>query len=198
MAEAAHLHGLLAVEVGQAGLVVDVQVLRGVVVAHMDRDVVVDAPHLVHQGLKALDINGDIVVQGDAQQIGDHPAHLLRSVVIGGVDLGVLLGHGVPGDGDQAGGLVGGIIHGHSDGVGISAGLVGTDQQHGVALLFPRQAGLLLPAAGERLGAGLNRIRHLDLLRGLGSQAVGAKAHHHHGGQGHQQAVKYSSRPAQG
>ena len=53
----------------------DGQVLGGVVVVHIAGDVEVDAPQIVHQPDKALDVHFDVVVDGNAQHLGDvlHP-----------------------------------------------------------------------------------------------------------------------------
>ena len=57
MAVAYHFHSLLAVEGLGSLLKVDVQVLIGVVVVHVQGDIDLHAPQLVHQGHKALQIH---------------------------------------------------------------------------------------------------------------------------------------------
>ena len=203
--EAAHLHGLLAVQVGHARLVEDGQLLGGVVVAHVDGDVEVHAPHLVHQGDKALDAGRHVVVDGDAQHVGDHVPQVLRPLVVGGVDLAVALDQGVPGDGDQARLLVHRVVHGHHDGVGVAAGGVAARQEHGVGVGLALQrrdgVGQILPLFGVRVVGGADRLGggHGGSLGGrLGGQLIGAEERHDDGGEDHQGAVQGPARPAGG
>ena len=71
VAEADHLHGLLTVQVVLALGVVDVQVLIGVVIVHLLRDIDVHPLQLVHQGHESLQVHIDVVVDGDAEGLLD-------------------------------------------------------------------------------------------------------------------------------
>ena len=88
MAETHDLHGLLAVQVLHALFKVDMQVLIGVVVVHVDRHFKIHAVDLIHQLDKALEVYAHGEVHGDAQKLFDLIAQLLRAALgIGVVEL---------------------------------------------------------------------------------------------------------------
>ena len=110
--------------------------------------------------------------------------------------------HGVPGEGDQAGGLVHRVVGQHHHGVGIAADLVAGHQQEGIGILLALQLGLLrigglpaLPGSGGVLRSG-GQVP--GLLRWPGDDLYGDPGEHDHGGQGHQDAVEHPARPPGG
>ena len=71
MAEADHLQRLLTGEMLHPGGEVDVQVLVGIVVIHVDGDFKVHAADGIHQRREAVQIHGYRKVHWDAQLLGD-------------------------------------------------------------------------------------------------------------------------------
>ena len=70
MAVPGHLHGPLAIQmVGTLGIV-DVQVLNGVVIVHIQGNVHIHAPQVVHQLNKAVDVHLHVPVNDDAEHVG--------------------------------------------------------------------------------------------------------------------------------
>ena len=113
MAEAHHLQGVLPVQVLHALFQVDVQVLIGVVIVHVQGDLKVHAADLVHQLHEGLDVHLNVEVHRDAHGVRHGVPHLLRAAgVVGVVDLvgvAVDVDAGVPGDADAGDGLVLGV-----------------------------------------------------------------------------------------
>lgn len=122
----------------------DVQVLVGVVIVHIHRDIHIHAAQLIHQRHKALEIDMEVVVNGHAQRLGDLFGQQLRSAVPqGGVDLAVAapvpVHHGVAGDREHTHLLGLGVIAGHDDGVGVTAALIAAQQQEVINAFLPFQ-----------------------------------------------------------
>ena len=96
VAEAEHAHGLIAVEVLIALLDMDAQILTGVVIVHIDRDVEVDAAHGVNELDEHLHVKERITVDPVAENLlraADERLHAVLAVVLGrGVVLVHLLG----------------------------------------------------------------------------------------------------------
>ena len=207
MAEPDHLHGLLAVEVVHALGIVDGEggIGGGVVVVHVTGDVEVHPVHGVDQTLEAVEVHGHIVVDGNADEVGDHvlePVDALRGV--DAVDLGELP---VPRDGDHAHLLVLGVIAHHHDGVGVAAALVGGGQQEGVEALLPHQGRGGGEGALVLLGVGVVRPGRLlghrrgggrRLLRRLHQGLIGTEKDHDEGGEDHHHPVEAPEEPPQG
>ena len=191
MAEADHLHGLLTVQVVLALGVVDVQVLIGVVIVHLLRDIDVHPLQLVHQGHESLQVHIDVVVDGDAEGLLDLLLqHVHPRPRVGSVDLGVLspvpVYRRIPGYGDHPHLLVGYIVADHDDGVGVGALPVPAQKDEIVHILPPLPScGLLLfhrlrrlaPAAG-----GGGRVGLLGDLRRPDRQVPHRVHPHDHGG----------------
>ena len=123
----------------------DVQVLVGVVVVHVDGDLEVHTADGVHQRLEACQIHGHGEVHGDAQLLSHDVRQLLHAAAAeGGVDLVVFAvpdGLGVPGDADAVDAAVF-RVHAQEDvGVAVAVAVVGPGEQDGVEVVLPLQVG---------------------------------------------------------
>ena len=96
VAEAEHTHGLIAVEVLIALLDMDAQILSGIIIVHIDRDVKIDAAHGVNELDEHLHVKERITVDPVAENLlraADERLHAVLAVVLGrGVVLVHLLG----------------------------------------------------------------------------------------------------------
>ena len=96
VAEAEHAHGLIAVEVLIALLDMDAQILTGVVIVHIDRDVKINAAHGVNELDEHLHVKERITVDPVAENLlraADERLHAVPAVVFGrGIVLVHLLG----------------------------------------------------------------------------------------------------------
>ena len=93
VAEAEHAHGLIAIEVLIALLHVDAQVLTGIVIVHINRDVEVDTAHGVNEFDEHLHVKERITVDPVAENLlrtADERLHAVLAVVLG---RGVILVH---------------------------------------------------------------------------------------------------------
>ena len=127
----------------------DVEVLGGVVVVHIDRHLEIDAADGVHQFHKTLQVHSHIVVHRDAQQIGQllaqplHAAHVVGSIEFWNIPVGV--DQGVPGDAHGVDlPLV--RVHHHQD-VGVAAAVV-------VVMAGHQDGKAVFPALADRLLVG--------------------------------------------
>ena len=88
MAEADDLHRLLPVEMARAFGEVNVQVLIGVVIIHVDGNVKIHAVDLIDQRDEALEIDRDIEINRYAEQVFDLLHQQLRAALgVGEVEL---------------------------------------------------------------------------------------------------------------
>lgn len=122
----------------------DVQVLIGVVIVHIHRDIHIYPAQLIHQRHKALEVDVEVVVDGHAQSLGDLFGQQLRSAVPqSSVDFAVAapvpVHHGVAGDREHTHLLGLGVIAGHDDGVSVSAALIAAQQQEVINAFLPFQ-----------------------------------------------------------
>ena len=124
------LHGVVAGEEAIALLLMDVEVLRGVVVVHIPGHVEVHAAHGVHDLTHGVPFHHHLIIRLKAHQLRDLlievlDALLTRAVVIvNGVDpldIPRDVHHGVPGNGHDRGLLIGHIIACQEHGVRIPA-----------------------------------------------------------------------------
>ena len=153
MAEADHLQGIAAVQVLGALAEMDVQVLIGVVVVHVQGHVEIHAADLVHQLHEGLQAHLYREVHGDAQRVG----HGVRqqghaALAVGGVDLlgfAVDVNAGVPGDADAGNGLIFGVEAHQDVGVRAAVAVVRAGDQDGEEVVLP-----LLHRRGLRAGGG--------------------------------------------
>ena len=181
-----------------AGAEMDVQSLNRVVVVHVQGDLNVHAPQLVHQGDKALQVHMDVVVHRHPEGLLDliHE-HIGSAVVVGVVELGRLGGPGavhrrVPGNGDHADLSLGRVKAHQDDGVGVAAVhiLAQKDEvidpvpaHQGVRVLRVRHGeGRIFRVRGRRLRLGDGGRLH--------QQLVGDIKPHHNGGTDHQKYVQ--------
>ena len=81
MAEADDLHRLLPVEMARAFGEVNVQVLIGVVIIHVDGNVKIHAVDLIDQRDEALEIDRDIEINRYAEQVFDLLHQQLRAAL---------------------------------------------------------------------------------------------------------------------
>ena len=186
--EAADLHGLLAVQVLHPGLEEDVQVLGGVVVVHLHRDVELHAAHGVHQFHEPVQVDADVEVDGIPHQLGHHRLEVVDAIVEGGVDFREALVHQrVPGDGEHAHLLVGHVVGHQHDGVGVAADLVRAGQEEGVHLLPPG----VVPGlhAGDVLLGLVGGGGHRRLGRGGDGYFIDTVSDDDHGGHRHDGGV---------
>ena len=164
MAVAEHLHGVISGEEPIALLLMDRQVLIGVIVVHIPGHVEPDAAHGVHDLANGLPLHDHLVVRLKAHQLGDLLIEILDPLlpaavpVIDGVDALDVPGdvhHGVPGDRHHRGLLVGHVIAGQQHGVRVAAAsrVPPQDQDRVVVVALP------LPAA-----VGADALTPVDLL----------------------------------
>ena len=133
MAPAQELDGLLAGEVLHARLKVDVEVLRGVVIFHAERHLVVYAADGVHDGRDALEVHDNILIRLKAHQALDFDLGLLNALLggVGRVDLApraafAVVAHGIARNIHNVDGLVLGVHR--RDHQGVRARLVLIDR----------------------------------------------------------------------
>ena len=174
-----HLHGVLAAEEAVAFLLVDVEVLVGVVVVHVEGHVKIHAPQRLHDLAHRLPLDDDIEIRHHAGEV----LHLgLESVHpqfggIDGVDLLDIPGHidhGVPGNAHHVHLLVGHVVGGQDNGVRAAAGGVLPQEKEckviflsaayrGRLILGIRFCGCLLVRPVADCGLGLvTDVRRLD------------------------------------
>ena len=199
LAETEDLHDLLPVQVLEALVDVDVQILGGVVVVHIHGHFKIYAADGGGQLAHRLPLHHDVEVRGKADGVGNgvhqggHPLVPAAGVVIDGVDLldvPGLVDNGVPGDAHGVELLVLHIIGDHHDGVGVStASRIPPHQQKGIIVLFParrRQVGRLISGDLRGLGAWSHGIALLRLGVGpdgdlrLDKEKPGYRKDHHH------------------
>ena len=151
VAETDHLHGLLAAQMLHPLGEVDVKVLEGIVVIHVDRDLKIHTADGVHQGLKPREIHGHGKVHRDAKLFGDGVRQQVRAAgVIGEVDLVLFAvddGLGVPGDAGAVDGTVLAVKTDEDVGVAAAVAVILAGEEDGVEI------GLALLVSG--LGGGL-------------------------------------------
>ena len=190
-----HLQGLLAVQMAGPGVKMDVQVLVVVVVIHIHRDIEVHAVNGVHQLHKGPQVHGDIVVNGDAQQLGDL-LHGLRkaAVVVGVVQLFHRPGHieqGVPWKADDVHRPAIAVQGQQQVGVAAAVLVVKTAQKDGVEVLLSGGEG----GGGPGVAAGLLGCvgRFLLQIRACGDSGFLGKAfiEPHQGGENKQCAERH-------
>ena len=150
----------------RALLEVDVEILVGVVIVHIHRDVKIYAANGVDQLHKGPQIHGDIVVHRDAQQAGDLRLGLAdAAVVVGIVQLLHRPGHvqqGVAGQADHVDRLLIRIQRHQQIGVAAAVLVVQAAQEDCIIVL--------LALTGRREGIG--RAALLPALELLGSGGV--------------------------
>ena len=155
----------------EARLIVNVQILGGIVVGHMDGHIELNATQLIHQLFEAIHVDAHIEVNGDTQHIGNGIPQNLDPLLVDRVQLAALH-QGISGDGHHAHRLRHRIIGADNHGIGIAAHLVLGHQQKGISIKFP------LPACGG-LGTGPRLSRFRRRLRRhfrlLGQQLVDAE-----------------------
>ena len=200
MAIAQHLHGVVAGEQAIALLLVDVQVLIGVVVIHVPGHIEPNAAHGVHDLAHGLPLHHDLVVGLKAHQLGDLLIERLdalipaAAIVIHGVDALDVIGdvhHGIPGDGHDGGFLIGHVIAGQQHGVRVAAAAgIPAQNEHRIVVL----------ALALTAGLGPHALAIIDLLffrvgvlaRQLRPDKQALAGHHHdqdqcqHHGHGHE------------
>ena len=198
MAVAHRLHGLLAVQVLIAGAEVDVQTLDRVVVVHVQGDLNVHAPQLVHQCDEALQVHMDVVVYRHPEGLLDLVyEHVGSAVVVGVVELGRLGGPGavhrrVPGNGDHADLSLGRVKAHQDDGVGVAAVHI-LAQEDEVIHPVPAHQGvgvLRVRCRESRIPRVRGRRLRLGDGGGLHQQLVGDIKSHHNGGTDHQKYIQ--------
>ena len=172
MAEAHHLQGVLPVQVLHALFQVDVQVLIGVVIVHVQGDLKVHAADLVHQLHEGFQVHLHREVHRDAQGVGHRFPHLVHAAeIVGVVDLAGLavdVNAGIPGDADAGDGLLLGVKAHQDIGVGAAVVVIQAGDQDGeevvLALLHRLGLGAGGGGRGDILGRGARRVRpHLGL-----------------------------------
>ena len=166
-----HLHGVLPVQEAVALLLVDVEVLIGVVVVHGEGDVEPHAAQGLHHPAHSLPLHHHVEVRrhaGEVAHLGLQPLDPPAAGLLGGVDrvdpldIPGDVDHGIPGDGEEVHRLVGYVVGHQHDGVRAAAGGILPHQEEGVVVLLPpggRSRLLLL----VRLGL-LNRSGLLFIL----------------------------------
>ena len=153
VAVAQHLHGIVAGEQAIPLLLVDVQILIGVVIVHVPGHIEPHAAHGVHDLAHGLPLHHDLVVWLKADQLGDLLVEGLdalvpaAAIVVHGVDALDVVGdvhHGVPGDGHDGGLLIGHVVAGQQHGVRVAAaaGIPAQDEHRIVVLALALTAGL--------------------------------------------------------
>ena len=176
VAEAHHLQGVLPVQMLHALFQVDVQVLIGVVIVHVQGDLKVHAADLVHQLHEGFQVHLHREVHGDAQGVGHRFPHLVHAAeIVGIVDLAGLavdVDAGIPGDADAGDGLVFGVEAHQDIGVGAAVVIVQTGDQDGEEVVLALLHRLGLGADGGGRGDVLGgRARRGGLYLGLADEA---------------------------
>ena len=164
-----HLHGIVPVQQAQARLLVDMQVLIGVVIVHVEGDLEFHAADGVHQLADGLPLHHHIEVGADARQLGHlilqggHTVLHLGGLVLAPVVVihrvqplagGAHVHHGVPGQIQALNGLGLGVIGQQQHGVSRAADHVPAHHQEGIYPLPPAAVGCGL-SAGLLAGGGL-------------------------------------------
>ena len=96
------MHDLFSSEMLHAGLQIDMQVLRGVVILHAERDLIIHAADRIHDRRDAVEIDDHIIVRPETHQSLDFVLGLLNASAhdIGCIDLApcaafTIIAHGV-------------------------------------------------------------------------------------------------------
>ena len=157
VAPAHQAHGLLAVELLQARLKVDLQILPGVLIVHLTRHIHLHAADEVHDLHKGFQIDLDVIVGRKSDELFEvrfqsvHTQDAVHRVDL--LDVPLDVDHCVARDAHQAQILVGHVVGDDHDRVGIALALIRTQHKEGIKIL--------LALAGE---GGLLR-RHSGIVR---------------------------------
>ena len=180
-AEAHDLQRRFAVQVLLPGGDADVEVLRRVVIVHVDGDVVVHAADGVHQLDEGVEVHDGVAVYLEAQDVLE-TVHQPVNTVAAAVDVRCVervdlldrpgdVHHRVARDADDLYLVVLRVDAAAHHGVGVVADLVQADDEEGVHILVERGG-----RAGVGVLRGLRRFRGRERLR-RGGHALGRRVH---------------------
>ena len=136
MAEADHPDGLLRVQLLIAFFQMDVKILIGVVIIHVDGYIKIYPADGLHNGTEGIQIHRYIVIHRHTKQFGYRLGHgLALAVSVYGIDLAVFAvaqHQGIPGNGHQGGGFVVGIKAAQHNRVRPEVALIAAGEQAGI------------------------------------------------------------------
>ena len=188
MAVPEDLHGVGARQQPVALVLMDMEILEGVVVVHIPGHIEIHAAHGIHNLAHRVPFHHHLEIRLEAHQLGNFLIQALDALlasavlIVDGIDALDIPGdvhHGVSGDGHHGSFLIGHVVAGQEHGVGIAAasGITAQNQDGPVILAFTLAVASPWPDAlaviDARAGAGISGLAVAAYVWGLAVGTVG-------------------------